>query len=70
MRLTMARGTRAFRLPEEPRSRFIEDEEGEVWVVQRVLPAEGGGFEVLCRHATRIEQRLYAREKEQASHPG
>ena len=60
----MARGTRAFRLPEEPHSRFIEDEQGEVWVVQQVHPVDGE-YEVLCRHATRIEQRLYAREKEE-----
>lgn len=63
MRVTMARGTRAFRFPEEPRSRFIEDEEGELWVVQQTTKVDGQ-YEVLCRHATRIEQRLYEREKQ------
>lgn len=62
MRVTMARGTRVFRFAEEPRSRFIEDEEGELWVVQQAQPVDGG-YEVLCRHATRIEQRMYEREQ-------
>ncbi|HOJ20791.1 MAG TPA: hypothetical protein PLU39_13550 [Armatimonadota bacterium] len=66
MRVTMARGTRAFRLPAEPKSRFLEDEEGELWVVQQVTRVNGE-YEVLCRHATRIEQRLYEREQQAAS---
>lgn len=65
MRLTMAHGTRVFHLRAEPKSSYIEDEEGELWVIQqkRQIPT---GFEVLCRHATRIEQRLYAKEQTEA----
>ncbi len=62
MRVTMAQGTRAFRMPEEPRSRFVEDEEGELWVVQQTRPVDDE-YEVLCRRATRIEQKMYEREK-------
>lgn len=63
MRVTMAQGTRAFRLPEEPHSQYIEDEKGELWIVQQSRRVNGE-YEVLCRHATRIEQKLYEKEQE------
>ena len=64
MRVTMAQGTRAFQLPEAPRSRFLKDEQGELWVVQQTRQVDGQ-YEVLCRHATRIEERLHAGEAQE-----
>ncbi len=62
MRVTMAQGTRSFRLAEEPRSQFIRDDEGELWVVQQTRRM-GDEYEVLCRRATRIEQKLQERDQ-------
>lgn len=66
MRLTMAQGTQVFRQPEPPASRFLKDEAGKLWVVQQTREVDGE-YELLCRHATRIEQRLYEREHPQGS---
>ncbi|MBI3947130.1 MAG: hypothetical protein HY321_14490 [Armatimonadetes bacterium] len=62
MRVTMAQGSRAFRMSEQPHSQYIEGEDGELWVIQSTR-ATGGEYEVTARPATRIEQRLYEQEK-------
>ncbi len=62
MDLTMAHGTRVFRMAERPAKQYITDGDGRLYVVQKAYE-KGDGYEVLCREATRIERRLYERDE-------